>query len=302
MKKLLVPFLVVALVAVAVPVFAFTMGGYDQYQQQECNVSLDGKVDFDKTVKIHQTRDDYYKTFIFTCFKPAARADSEAVKNDLNKENYLEIGAATLKDDVCSSFTSFNGIGQNNLSAGSMNNQGNVVSVAAVGSAKAYASSLAAVGVTNTKNEISITYEAVVPDGNTWSFFPGYHDDSVLKQTDSLKYSFNHFNGIGQNNMSAGSLNNQNNVVSVAAGIVVYPYVGGRDFGDLCKDAVAVSGAELAMNNTHNRLCFDKAEFTNSVTSSFNNFNGIGQNNLSAGNMNNQVNVVSVAASVKVNP
>jgi hypothetical protein len=38
--------------------------------------------------------------------------------------------------------------------------------------------------------------------------------------------------------------------------------------------------------------------FTDSVTGSYNNFTGIGQSNQSAGNMNNQVNVVSVAASV----
>jgi len=306
MKKLLVPIMVLALVAVAVPVFA--SGQYDggsQYQQQECNVSLDAKVDLDKSVKIYQTRDDYYKTFIFTCFEPAARADSEAVKNDLNKENYLEIGASTLTDEVCSSFSWFKGIGQSNQSAGSMNNQGNVVSVAAVGSAKTYASSLAMVGDTNTKNQINILYEAddVQPTGFNSIFNPyPQHDPAVLKQTDSLKYSFNYFDGIGQSNQSAGSLNNQNNVVSVAAGIVVDPYVGGNGF-DFCKDAVAVSGAELALNNTNNKFFAGaKAEFTNTMTQSFNTFNGIGQSNQSAGNMNNQANVISVAASMKINP
>jgi hypothetical protein len=302
MKKLLVPIMVLALVAVTVPVLAQMGGNSQYYQQQQCNVSLDGKVDLDKCVTIKQFRDDCYRTFIFTCFEPAARADAEAVKNDLNKENELYIGAATLKDEVCSSFTWFNGIGQSNQSAGSMNNQGNVVAVAAVGSAKTYASSLAAVGDTNTKNVISVTYEAVQPDGNTFSFLPGYHrEDPVLKQTDTLNYSFNHFNGIGQSNQSAGSMNNQNNMVSVAAGIVVDPYVGGNGF-DFCKDAVAVSGAELALNNTCNTFTVCKAEFTNTVSNSFNNFNGIGQSNQSAGNMNNQANVISVAASLKINP
>ena len=36
------------------------------------------------------------------------------------------------------------------------------------------------------------------------------------------------------------------------------------------------------------------------MTGSFNGFTGIGQSNQSAGNMNNQVNVVSVAASVSL--
>jgi hypothetical protein len=89
--------------------------------------------------------------------------------------------------------------------------------------------------------------------------------------------------------------------VSVAAGVVVGYYVGGSGF-DFCKDAVAVSGAELALNNTHNQFFAGKVDFNNTVSGSFNGFNGIGQSNQSAGNMNNQANVISVAASMKINP
>jgi hypothetical protein len=320
MKKLLVPILVLALVAVAVPVLASQRDGGDRYQKQECNVSLDGKVDLDKCVTIKQYRDDCYKTFIFECFEPSARADAEAVKNDLNKGNKLYIGAARLKDTMCDSFNYFNGIGQSNQSAGSMNNQGNVVSVAAVGNLKTYASALAAVGDTNTDNKISVNYKPTVTvtkkDGEGEISLGPLHADldycetvicitpsrEVLHQTDSLTASFNGFKGIGQNNQSAGSMNNQNNMVAVAAGIVVDPYVGGsRSFGDLCKDAVAVSASELALNNTCNTFCVGKAEFTNTMYGSFSNFSGIGQSNQSAGNMNNQANVISVAASIGVN-
>jgi hypothetical protein len=297
MKKLLVAIMVLALVALTVPVWAS-----QQYTRndQECNVSLDGDVQFDKCVTIKQYRDDCFKTKIDVCFEPQARADAEAVKNDLNYDNYLSVGASTFKDEMCDSFSRFTGIGQSNQSAGSMNNQGNVVAVAYVSNAQTYASSLAAVGDTNTQNNIQVNYGRQENDGPADRF--GFnHYDPVLTQTDKMNDSFNRFTGIGQSNQSAGSLNNQNNVVAIAAGVGEKSRDGyqdsrsqGRDFGS----SVAVAAAELALNNTCNKFCVDKVTFTNTMTGSFNGFTGIGQSNQSAGNMNNQVNAISVAASV----
>jgi len=325
MKKLLVPFLVLALVVLTVPAWAQRPNGNNNLDHH-CDVSLDGQVTFNKCVHIDQTRSDQYFTAIGCArdpydFRPDARADAEAVKNDLNFGNQLYVGASTFTDSLCFSFNDFNGIGQSNQAAGNMNNQGNVVSVAAVGSAKTYASALAAVGDSNVGNHISVNYKPDVTitkkDGEgEFSVGPirgrlDYCETvicvkpscEILHQTDSLIGSFNNFNGIGQSNQSAGNMNNQNNVVAVAAGIVVDPYVSGGGRGnDFCKDAVAVSASELALNNTCNSFCVDKASFTNTMVGSFNNFNGIGQSNQSAGNMNNQANVISVAASMKVNP
>jgi len=313
MKKLIVPMMVLALVAFAAPAFALNL-------DHHCDVSLDAQVTVNKTVTVTQWRDDCYKTAIGSFFgpkyfDPSARADAEAVKNDLNYGNWLLVGASTFTDSVSFSFNDFNGIGQSNQAAGSMNNQGNVVSVAAVGNAKTYASALAAVGDTNVGNHISVNYK---PDVTVTTkrvdfdcpWIPDYTETTtvvkpsceVLHQTDSLIASFNNFNGIGQSNQSAGSMNNQNNVVAVAAGVVVGNTVGGSSSPfDMCKDAVAVSASELALNNTCNSFCVDKAVFTNSMVGSFNGFNGIGQSNQSAGNLNNQANVISVGASMKVN-
>ena len=122
---------------------------------------------------------------------------------------------------------------------------------------------------------------------------------STLTQTDTMISSFNGFIGIGQSNQSAGSMNNQNNAVSVAAGV----NDGGS--GGWCgfsggSGMVAMAGSELAMTNSCNKFQLDKATFTNNMTGSFNSFVGIGQSNQSAGNMNNQANVVSVAAAVSL--
>lgn len=295
MKKVIIASMVVALVALTVPIGAFGQPSY-RCCGDDCNVNLDVKVDVDKYVDIYQTRSDYYQTCIRESFDPAARADAEAVKCDTNKDNSISFSNCLVKadfeDEMTGSFKDFNGIGQSNQAAGNMNNQGNTVAVAAVGNAKTYASSLAAVSAKNKDNEI--TYGNV---NVSYLFDP--------KQTDSMSGSFNRFNGIGQSNQSAGHMNNQNNVVAVAAGVLVEGTIsGGYGYGDLCKDAVAVANSELALNNTCNTICFNNGnvQFKNCMDSSYNNFNGIGQSNQSAGNMNNQVNSVSVAASVKVTP
>jgi len=82
--------------------------------------------------RIAQTRDDDYCTTIRKYFDPKARADAEAVKNDLNINNCMEVGASEFTDNMCNSFSYFTGIGQSNQAAGQMNNQNDVVSVAAV--------------------------------------------------------------------------------------------------------------------------------------------------------------------------
>ena len=108
---------------------------------------------FKKDVTITQKRDDNVYTNINARFDPKARADAEAVKNDLNYNNYMEVGASTFTDNMNDSFVGFIGIGQSNQAAGQMNNQGNVAAVAFVSDNDAYASSLAAVGVSNKNNE-----------------------------------------------------------------------------------------------------------------------------------------------------
>ncbi len=284
MKKLLVPIMVLALVALTVPVWA---GAGDCYSAPQCNISLDGSVTFSKCVTIHETQCDTYFTTTFACFEPQARADAEAIKNDSNNGNCLTIGALLLKDPqftdtMCSSFDGFTGIGQSNQSAGSMNNQGNAVAVAYVGNSKTYASSLAAVGDDNFNNNI------------TYSFSP-----CTTSQADNMNCSFNCFTGIGQSNQSAGSMNNLNNVVSIAAGVAEQSGCKSVEDSSICSGSVAVASSDLALNNCGNRMdvCGNVC-FSNSMTGSYNNFTGIGQSNQAAGNMNNQVNVISVAASV----
>jgi hypothetical protein len=296
MKKVLAVLTIATLVALAVPVWAqYTPPGNGGTLDSHCDVSLDGQVTFKKDVNIKQTRDDYFRTDVNARFDPKARADAEAVKNDLNYNNYMEVGASTFTDNMNYSFNAFVGIGQSNQAAGQMNNQGNVAAVAFVSDNDAYASSLAAVGVSNKNNE----YTANHRKDSYGCYTDWWAPASTVSQTDNMSYSFNGFIGIGQSNQSAGSMNNQNNAVAVAAGVNEDSKGGWCGFSG-GKSMVAMAGSELAMTNSCNKFQIDKATFTNNMTGSFNGFVGIGQSNQSAGNMNNQANVVSVAAAVSL--
>lgn len=302
MKKVLVASIVVALVALSAPLWAQTAGyfppGNGGILDSHCDVSLDGQVTFKKDVTITQKRDDNFFTYINEQFEPKARADAEAVKNDLNYNNYMEVGDSTFADNMTGSFAGFIGIGQSNQAAGQMNNQGNVAAVAFVSNNDAYSSALTAVGVSNKNNEYSANHKK---DG-----FGGYTDwwtpATTVTQTDTMLNSFTGFIGIGQSNQSAGSMNNQNNAVAVAAGVQDDPGSAKGWGGDFKGGGsmVAMAASELAMTNSCNKFQIDKATFTNNMTGSFNGFVGIGQSNQSAGNMNNQANVVSVAATVSL--
>jgi len=295
MKKVLAVLSIAALVALAVPALADYPGNTTRPLDEHCDVSLDGQVTFTKKVTINQYRDDDACTITRAYLDPKARADAEAVKNDLNYNNYMEVGASDFTDNMNGSFSNFTGIGQSNQAAGQMNNQGNVVAVGFVSSNDAYSSALAAVGVSNQNNEFSANHRK---DG-----FGGYMDwwtpDCSLTQTDNMNNSFNCFTGIGQSNQSAGSMNNQNNAVAVAAGVDEAGHGGWCGFSG-GGSMVAMAGSELAMTNSCNTFKLDKATFTNNMNGSFNSFVGIGQSNQSAGNMNNQCNVVSVAAAVSL--
>jgi hypothetical protein len=302
MKKVLVASIVVALVALSAPLWAQTAGSSPGNTtgtlDQHCDISLDGQVTFKKDVYINQTRDDYFSTSIRASFDPKARADAEAIKNDLNYNNDMQVGGSTFTDNMTDSFNRFIGIGQSNQAAGQMNNQGNVAAVAFVSNNDAYSSALTAVGVSNKNNE----YTANKRKDGFGCYIDWWTPAATLTQTDNMTNSFVGFIGIGQSNQSAGSMNNQNNAVAVAAGVqddAGSPHGWGGDFkggGSM----VAMAASELAMTNSCNKFQIDKATFTNNMTGSFNGFVGIGQSNQSAGNMNNQANVVSVAATVSL--
>lgn len=207
---------------------------------------------------------DIFVTRIDVTLKPDSRAISQVTKKQINEDNNFTLSNVKYDDKISGSFNTFSGIGQVNQAAGSMNNQANIVSAAFVTGAAAWANS----EVIDVQLNDKLRKDPFVdPVGNQF--------------TDLIEGSFNGFSGIGQVNQAAGMANNQNNVVSIAASKGMM---------------VAESDVFLDQVNVNNFLFDSGVTRTNTIAASFNGFKGIGQANQSAGNFNNQSNVVSVAA------
>jgi len=232
-----------------------------------CNVSFDVNVEKDKKICDLTLNAKLFFTLAVTCLEPDALADCEVFKCDLNAYNYVNLYASKFEDSICGSFNNFEGIGQANQAAGYAVNQGNVVAIAATeGTKKSAAMTEVGVEQTNTGNMLY---------SDPYCFFAG--TESVAK----IDNSFNRFDGIGQANQSPGSMNNQNNVVAVSAGLET--------------GVLATNDTFLTQNNVFNCANVSFATNSNLITGSFNGFTGIGQTNQSSGSMNNQANIVSVS-------
>ena len=262
MKKLLPLFLVLLIVAFTVPALAQTTG-YNSSLQLTENIAFDYHLWKYKLIAEAQISADLYFTFICKTYNPDSRASAQVFKKQVNQGNVYEPWFVTNQDLIVDSFTGYKGIGQANQAAGPMNNQGNVVNAAVTSKQNAYASA----EVTDVQFNDGLCYD---PEKDPFSSF-----------NDKIERSFNRFEGVGQVNQSAGFANNQNNVVNVA-----FSTNGAM---------VATSDVQLEQVNVKNVVISSFICTTNTAKESFNGFTGVGQMNQSAGNFNNQANIVSFA-------
>jgi hypothetical protein len=271
MKKLV---LLVMVLLLAVPALATENGCSDP---TGCNVAFNVNVEKDKVICDYTLNAKFFFTFAYIDLDPKALADCEVFKCDYNTGNVVKSFVGTYDDNMTGSFSRFEGIGQANQAAGFAVNQGNVVAIAATeGTKKSAAMTEVGVEQTNYNNKL----------------------ESCIDQTTStICDSFNRFDGIGQVNQSPGSMNNQNNVVAVSAGLTgssggAETYGGGRSYEN---GVLATNDTFLSQNNVNNCAQVNFAYSYNSISSSFNGFTGIGQANQSSGSMNNQANIVSIS-------
>lgn len=259
MKKFIVILMAISLMALAVPALAGHHGG-----PEGCNI--DFKVDATKHVYVDKDVhiDKCFKFMVFAWIDPKAFAECDVYKCDLNQFGIVKSFFGSYKDDIFCSFNDFTGIAQANQAAGYLNNQGNIVAAAVV----------------STDHKAAAMTETAVEQTNFYNTL----DSKVDRNVDAICGSFNDFTGIGQANQSAGHMNNQNNVVAISAGL-----------GNDKVGVVAANDTYLVQNNTLGlaKVCF--AYNSNTIGGSYNDFTGIGQVNQSAGSMNNQANIVSIA-------
>jgi hypothetical protein len=137
-----------------------------------------------------------------------AREVAAMTEVGVDQENYSNCYDASLTftfDTITNSFNCFTGIGQANQSAGSMNNQNNVVAISA-----GLADSSPCDGYRG--SDLVATNDTYLTQTNTCNDVKA----CGVVNANTVTASFNGFTGIGQANQSAGSMNNQANIVSIS--------------------------------------------------------------------------------------
>jgi hypothetical protein len=177
-----------------------------------------------------------------------------------------------------------------NQDVGNMTNQGNVVSVAGVTDLPAFTDAQSEADQANTNNKVT-DFEIVrvggveVGDGtngtvNVNSVTAGQFD---AEKTATIQSSVNRNRGVMNVNQNAGNMNNQTNGVAVAVGL---------------EAQVAMSESALGQTTSNNQVFEVETVKRGLIDNSINGNTGIVNVNQSTGNMNNQGNVVSLAASL----
>lgn len=170
-----------------------------------------------------------------------------------------------------------------NQDVGNMTNQANVVSVAGIAdTVDAFAQSQAHVDQLN-ENNTSTEFEEL-RDAETGELITDPEtdpDNFAVNKLASITDSINGNTGVINVNQNSGNMNNQSNAVAAAVGL-------GAVF--------ALSEADLGQETSHNHVDELSTVKHATITGSINGNSGIVNVNQSAGNMNNQGNVVSVSA------
>jgi hypothetical protein len=109
--------------------------------------------------------------------------------------------------------------------------------------------------------------------------------DSQVVQTNSIKDSFNNYNGVAQLNQTTGQANSQLNIVAIA-------FAPGASFSPALTD-VELSGVTSPITGRSQSSA--SPDSTNTIEGSFNNFQGLAQVQQIAGDGNVVVNVVAIA-------
>ncbi len=270
MKKLSILFTALLLLGMSTSALAEVDVYANIYKEKDIFVFQD--VDIFKDVKFDVT--------VEVTLEQAVEADS--IANQSNVGNIVR-GLSALEDledqtvpdfnyrtaIITGSINSNKGIVGVNQDSGNFNNQGNIVGVAVM------VGDVDQPGYANT--QVSASQKNVFNAVSAVEGYPVY----VPVKYDVITNSILQNTGIVGVNQSVGNLNNQLNQVAMAIGDGV---------------AVAMSEADLGQLNAWNIVREIGTLKTDTITGSVNNNSGIVGVNQSAGNMNNQANIVSISA------
>ena len=271
MKKLSILFGLLLVLGMTVPAMA-EISVYGEITKDK-EINVEENVLINKNINIDVTIDE--------ALVKAAEADSllnqENSSNDVHgigTENNLEIDSNFRYAIIEFSINDNKGIVGVNQDAGNMNNQANVVSIAVAlepaAELPAFANAQASAGQNNRDNNVTAFEDSTL-------------EPLLPQKVDRISDSISRNTGIVGVNQSVGNMNNQANQVALA--------VADNTF-------VALSEANLGQFNAYNRVLEFGTVKTDIIANSINYNTGIVGVNQSAGNMNNQANVVSIAATI----
>jgi hypothetical protein len=271
MKQLFIAALVVGLLtAVSVPSLAQSQIPPGQ-DPDLCDVSFNVDVLKLKGIlitKIVNKRFDYNLNLESTqAFLPLQLAEVEVFKCDHNEMNIVIVEEFAGSDNINGSFTNFAGIAQINQASGLLNNQGNI----------------AAAGFTNQNDDNTVWSVSMVEVAVEKANIDNILLVNQINGSDNINNSFNGFAGVGQINQASGVLNNQNNVVAIANNLQTIGIMAEND-------------TFLTMQNTGNIAVVSSISGSANINDSFQNGTGAVQINQAPGALNNQANIISIAA------
>jgi hypothetical protein len=208
-------------------------------------------------------------------------AESQVIKNDSNTGNavYDEADELTATIDG-GSFDGSVGIVGVNQSPGYINNQGNATSIAVAAEGDAFVHAEAAVDALNAFNLLE-------------------HDPGAANRTNLIDTSFVGVSGVVGVNQATGSMNNQNNATAFSLGVDAAAGLAQTDLGLFNGAEFNSSSEALVQIGGGNQIVVDLSENnTDTLTAAFAGSSGVVGVNQSTGSLNNQVNAVSIAATV----
>jgi hypothetical protein len=273
MNKLLILAAALLILALAVPAMATVIVTGDIYKDKYIIVDENVVIDKDIYIVVHVD------------VAPVKAAEADSLVNQDNTDNTVA-GIGNLQNGLLDynyrtavidgSIKDNIGIVQVNQDAGNMNNQANVTSAAVAiqttdEELPALANSQASAEQFNSNNS-ETAFEASFTDDNPP--LPNY------TKVDWITNSINRNLGIVGVNQSVGNMNNQANQVAIAIadGAIV-----------------ALAEADLGQFNSFNSVIEFGTVKTDYIYNSINSNHGIVGVNQSAGNMNNQANIVSIS-------
>lgn len=256
----------------AAAVAAFALGT----SPASADVFVNAQIDKDKDKRVVEliAKVKLVAILVVVLAQPDKFAESEALFNQRNADNEACENCAEKRDKIIGSINRNTGLVSVNQAAGNMNNQGTAIAFSFDADSPA--------PPTDPGNGNGKTgFAEAQASGTQYNQNNMVDSVNILFRDALIRDSINGNTGLVYVNQAAGNLNNQANALSVAVSLAA---------------GVALSEADLGQFNTGNTVIEHDVFKTAVINNSVNRNTGIVGVNQTSGNMANQTNMVSIAA------